>query len=292
MLKVINRLYHLMAALWWMLQGRAGMRKAQRLAQMHRALALPARCAGVYSNRSWQTAETIDVTVIVTCFNYADYVADAVRSVLASACEGFTIELVVIDDVSSDDSPRRLASLLDEASIPMRIIRPWWNVGLSRARNVGLNHARGEFVFILDADNFIESGALRRLCQLARECAADAAYGPLRRVDSAGAELGWLSNRPFDPAFLREQGNFIDAMALFRSTTLRQTGGYDVRLLAVIGGWEDYALWLELAARHAIVAFDPHTVGVYRVKPNSMVNRIHQSEIERAMTYFRARKLR
>lgn len=258
---------------------------------MHRALALPGRCARVHSNEAWQGKRAVDVTVIVTCFNYAAYVGDAVRSVFASDLGGLVVELVVVDDASSDGSALLLKALLEESPLPMRIVRPWWNVGLSRARNLGLFHARGEFVFILDADNFIERSALCRLCRLARESRADAAFGPLRQVDASDAELGWISDRAFDPVFLRAHGNYIDAMALFRSSSLRQLGGYDVRLLEVIGGWEDYAVWLELAARAAVVAFDPVAVGVYRVKPDSMVRRIQASEMEQARLRFRAREL-
>lgn len=289
--RVLAKLRHLAAALWWSLKGR-GTRESERLAQMHRALALPGRCARVRTNAAWQAAGVVDVSVVVTCFNYAGYVEEAVRSVFAAESGGLTFELVVVDDASSDESPRRLRALLEVAPLPMRIVRPWWNVGLSRARNVGLLHARGEFVFILDADNFIEPDALRRLCRLARDRRADAAYGPLRTVAVDGTALGWLSDRPFDPAYLRGHGSYIDAMALFRSNALRRIGGYDVRLLEVIGGWEDYAVWLRLAAQDAVVAFDPAPVGVYRVKPDSMVRRIPAVEFAQAMARFRACKLR
>lgn len=291
MSRVLVKLAHLFAAVWWSWKARNGERVAFRRAQMHRALALPAQCAQVRSNEAWQRPGVVDVTVIVTCFNYGAYVGDAVRSVFTSDVRGLKVELVVVDDASSDDSPERLKVLVQESPLPMRIVRPWWNVGLSRARNLALHHARGEFVFILDADNFVEHSAIRSLCDLARECSADAAYGPLLRVDASGAGLGWLSDRAFDPAFLRAHGNYIDAMALFRSSSLRQLGGYDVRLLEVIGGWEDYAVWLELAARGAVVAFDPAVVGVYRVKPGSMVGLIQPSEIEQVRLRFRARNL-
>ena len=249
-----------------------------RLAQYHRAKALPSWATSVHA--SSKTRERIDISVVIPCFNYADYLEAAVNSVLAAAtrARGLGVEILIIDDCSSDRSHDVAMSLLESAAIPIRIVRPWWNVGLSKARNLGLRHARGEFVFLLDADNTLTPTALADLHARAIAEASDAVYGPLRIVTPDSVHTGWLSERPFDLDSLK-LGNYIDAMALFRRATLVTLGGYDLDLLRVVGGWEDYDVWLRFAKSGLKVSFAPDVViGDYLAKPDSMVNRISLKE--------------
>jgi len=227
-----------------------------------------------------QTQTAVEVSVIITCYNYAAYIGAAIESVFASEREGLSLELIVVDDASTDGSAGRIQASRMAAPIPMISLRTWWNVGVSRARNLGIAKARGQYVFILDADNTLAPGALAAL-HTAAEAAenADAAFGPVHRVKTDGTSDGIVSNRPFDVDFLRKVENYIDAMALFRKSKLIEVGGYNVDLLRIIGGWEDYALWLELAERGSQVVFVDRRIGTYLVKPDSMVSKISRWEL-------------
>jgi FkbM family methyltransferase len=124
------------------------------------------------------------------------------------------------------------------------------------------------------------------------ECAiaekSDAAYGPIRRILPNGEEHSRVSNAPFDPDFLRKQGPYIDAMALFRKSTLVSLGGYNLELLKIIGGWEDYDVWLRLAVDPYKVSFYKNTViGNYLFKPDSMVKKISYKEIINGLNFLR-----
>lgn len=287
--KVLSLLGHAAGLIWLARSARRGDRRAQLGTQFHRAALLPEYGVRKWSNQLAHDVSHVDVSVLVTCFNYEQYVEIAVRSVFPSAADPVRVEIVVVDDASSDGSLALLLRLLAESPLPFRIVRPWWNVGLSRARNLALRNARGTFVFILDADNAVAPSALARLHALAQTEDAAAAYGPIRCVTTDGENAGWLSDRPFDPAFLRNQGNYIDAMAMFRRDLLEEIGGYDVDLLRTIGGWEDYVLWLELAVRGCKVVFDGEVMGTYLTKPDSMVSRITTSELESAERLLRSR---
>lgn len=276
-------------ALWWTLREQRGDRTASRLAQYHRAKLLPEWAVRSWSNASAGAHATPEVSVIITCYNYAHLVRDAIASVLPAAGETLSVEILLVDDASTDGSLDVVCSLLGQLPVPMRVLRPWWNVGVSRARNLGVGRAAGEFVFILDADNQIAAGALARLCARARSEGAAAAYGPVRKVLADGTEVGLVSDRPFDWPFLVNQNNYIDAMALFRRSSLQAIGGYDIELLPVVGGLEDYAVWLEFGARGFKVAFDPAGTGNYLVRPDSMLKRITGKEFRQAKRMFRAR---
>ena len=68
-------------------------------------------------------------------------------------------------------------------------------------------------------------------------------------------------------------------MALFRKDKIIDIGGYDANLLKIIGGWEDYNIWLKMVDRGCMVAFMPYKIGIYRIKPDSMVKKITNEEI-------------
>ena len=271
-----HHLVHAFGAIWYFCIGRFGWPTIDgRLAQYHRAKALPSWAASFC--RSSRDIAPVDISVVITCFNYGEYLESAVNSVVEAALFNtqLTVEILIVDDRSTDNSFSVVKALLQICPLPISIIRPWWNVGVSKARNLSLSHARGDFVFTLDADNTLAKDSLSNLYQRIIAEKSDAAYGPIRRVLPDGAEHSWVSNAPFDPAILCQRGPYIDAMALFRKTTLVSLGGYNINLLKIIGGWEDYDLWLRLADDQYKVSFCKNTViGNYLFKSNSMAKRI------------------
>ena len=261
---------------------------SKRIAQYHRARALP-RWALSYS-RVGLDLEGTDVTIIIPSFNYADRITAAIASAVNAAHENkhFKTEVIVFDDRSTDNSHEIAVRLGWQSGIAFLIIRPIWNVGLVSARNISLRHARGTHVFFLDADNMMSSDGLRSLHGCAVERNADAAYGPIRRIMPGGRHEGFLSNHPFDEDILRKCGNYIDAMALFRKSSLLRVGGYDLELLRLIGGHEDHDLWLRLAAAKAEICYCPEAVvGDYAVKEDSMAQSISAREYADGYLYMK-----
>ena len=116
------------------------------------------------------TGRPIDVSFAVACYNAGDYLEPAIRSVLAQ--EDIALEVLVVDDGSSDDS-RAVAQRLaqeDARVIPLRTPR---NSGPAGARNIALDAMRGQWYAILDADDLILPDRSRRLLALAAKRSAD-----------------------------------------------------------------------------------------------------------------------
>jgi glycosyltransferase involved in cell wall biosynthesis len=90
------------------------------------------------------------VTVLTTLYNKGPFVEEAVRSALAST---FTdLEVLVVDDGSTDDGPGRVAAITDSR---VRLLRSVANAGRPAAANRGFAEARGEFIAVLDADDLM-----------------------------------------------------------------------------------------------------------------------------------------
>jgi glycosyltransferase involved in cell wall biosynthesis len=175
----------------------------------------------------------------------------------------------VVDDGSSDGSREAVrAWSAAHPGMPLLLIGHPYNRGLSAARNSALDFARGELAFVLDADNSLYPRGLERLVEaLDSEPGAVFAYGMLEEV-RGGRPTGLRSYLPWRPARLRA-GNYIDAMALWRTRTLRELGGYtgDLRLY----GWEDYDLWCHAAERGLRGVLVPEVIARYRLTSHSML---------------------
>jgi GT2 family glycosyltransferase len=145
----------------------------------------------------------------------------------------------------------------------MMLIARHANAGVSTARNTAIARARGELIFILDADNVVYPTTIQKLsAALKRAPDASFAYGIISNSDG----MGLVSYLPWDVARLC-QCNYIDAMALIRRSVLDEVGGYDLNFGLI--GWEDYELWLRLAASDSRAEFVPEFVGVYGIHSGS-----------------------
>ncbi|MEY8174955.1 MULTISPECIES: glycosyltransferase [Burkholderia] len=93
------------------------------------------------------------VSVVVPHFNLGEYLPRTLDSVLASTYEN--VEIVVVDDCSTDPLSCLTIERIQTLEGRIRIIRNPMNLGLAATRNVALQHVRGEFVLTLDADDLI-----------------------------------------------------------------------------------------------------------------------------------------
>lgn len=96
------------------------------------------------------------VSVIIPCFNHGRFLRHAAESVLTQTMAD--LELIIVDDGSTDETPTVLAGLDDRRVRP--ITTP--NRGVSAARNAGLEMVRGEFMAFLDADDLWAPDKLAR----------------------------------------------------------------------------------------------------------------------------------
>jgi glycosyltransferase involved in cell wall biosynthesis len=208
------------------------------------------------------------VTVVVPCYNYADFVLEALESVRAQTLG--PLHLVVVDDASTDAMATTVVLewlRTHEARFGRAVLqRHRENAGLAAARNSGFAAAETEFVLPLDADNRLLPACCTRL--LAAMEAADApgfAYGSLRMF---GAADGIFSNEAYRPVRLTG-GNYIDAMALIARWAWAAAGGYDMPRGM---GWEDFDFWCRLAELGLHGIHVDHVVAEYRVHGGSMLD--------------------
>jgi hypothetical protein len=206
-------------------------------------------------------------TVITALYNHATEIVEALDSLLTS--DDLDFDVIVVDDGSTDGSQSAVKKWgTEHPEVPLLLLSHPINRGLPAARNSALDFARGEYCFVLDADNAIFRNCLGDLvAALDSDPGASFAYGILSSY-KGGAPFGLVSFFPWEPPRLCH-GNYIDAMALFRTEALRSMNGYttDRRLY----GWEDYDLFCRFAEEGCRGVFVDNVVASYRASDTSMV---------------------
>jgi glycosyltransferase involved in cell wall biosynthesis len=236
----------------------------------------------LHDNAAFSGSLAPQISVIITLYNYEQFIAGCVESIDRAAAQvSGPIEIVIVDDASTDRSLTTARRVQLGLGRPVRIVQKYLNTGLADARNTGTQIARAPYVFMMDADNLITARGLRLLFEEIERGQHAAAYSLLCRFrGSPENALGLLSYYDWDPEIL-VQAPYIDAMALFRRATLLELGGYDCTL-SQIGwfGWEDYEMWLRFAARGLSVGFVPNMLCFYRHHDKSMSNTTNLFEAE------------
>lgn len=133
-------------------------------------------------------------SIVIPAYNRADYLPPAVESALAQ--EGAEVEVIVVDDGSTDDTA---AVVERHKSVWGERVRYVWQENAERcvARNNGLRHARGEFVAFLDSDDLLRPQHVREcVAALQEDAGAAAAYGDHGLVDAEGKVIREHVPRP------------------------------------------------------------------------------------------------
>lgn len=206
-----------------------------------------------------------EVSVLVTLFNYATLVTETLDSLGASQDIGY--EIIVVDDHSTDDGRAVVQRFMDDhPEVPMVLLGSDINRGLVGARNLGFQRARADKVMVIDADNLVYPNCLRRLADaLGDDPGAAFAYSTL---EDFGVEPGIRSAMAWYVPWLCEV-NYIDAQAMIRKEAFDRVGGYQEH--ADHYGWEDWDLWLRMAAAGEYGVHVPSMLGRYRTQRSSMV---------------------
>jgi len=191
------------------------------------------------------------VSVVIPCYNYGRYLRQCVESVTRNQ-PGIDIEVIIVDDKSTDDSLDVARSIQDRDK-RVRVIPHEQNKGHIATYNDGLEAVTGEFVLLLSADDLATTGALTRAAELlAAEPSVGLVYGnaihfsgdlPASRSEGKGwiiwSGVDWLRDR------CRSGYNVVASPeVVMRTSVLRAIGGYRADLPHA----GDFEMWLRTSA--------------------------------------------
>ncbi|HEP1062504.1 glycosyltransferase [Klebsiella aerogenes] len=112
------------------------------------------------------------ISFVIPAYNAADYIFECVSSIINQKCDGY--EVIIINDGSTDNTAEILASFQKQNS-NVKVYNVS-NGGQSLARNIGVGHAKGEYIFFVDADDLISPDAIDKLYSVLDSCSVDMVF--------------------------------------------------------------------------------------------------------------------
>ena len=208
------------------------------------------------------------VSIIIPCYNYARFLKTSVQCALNQTYKN--IEVIVVNDGSTDNTDEVAKNIKNIIYIEQE------NKGISGARNTGIEHASGDWIYTLDADDTISENLILDSVELiddnytivgpiAFDCDIDfnliGTYWPTEYTIKTN------TNTFFDLL----TGNRTCGNSLFSKEMWEKVGGYDV---SFDKGCEDWAFWIEMVKNGCIIKYvrknEPYFK--YRKHGNSILN--------------------
>ena len=188
------------------------------------------------------------VSVILPTYNRAHLIERAVRSVLDPSFED--VEVIVVDDGSTDDTPDVIARIKDAR---VRYVRLDENEGAARARNLAIEAARAPWLAFQDSDDEWLPGKLAAQMEHLENAGSDGCFG--QGIMHHGAR-SWTAPQGFDPArrplpqVLLRTNVIPMATSIVRRDAVLAAGGFDEALPRL----QDWDLWLRVV-EHAELSY-------------------------------------
>jgi glycosyltransferase involved in cell wall biosynthesis len=205
--------------------------------------------------------ENVDlVSVIIPSRNRCERLAGAIESVMKQSWSN--IEVIVVDDASTDDTPQYLAGLLNDGGILLKVVRNEIAQGGSGARNQGIALAQGQYVAFLDDDDvWLPEKLTRQIGMMKANPSASAASCSFWVQHSSGKRALKHVVMPRESQQILHTNHLGGAsMCLTTRQMLIDIGGFD----ATLRSGQDWDLWIRLNDRgRVVVCADPLVSYIY-----------------------------
>lgn len=210
------------------------------------------------------------VSVVIPCYNDHLFIERCLNSVISQSYPN--IEVIVVDDGSNNETKAILNSLRPKIN---RLLSQS-NLGQSSARNNGIKAADGEFIFVLDSDDYIESSFVEKAV---RQFELSSSIGLVSCYTKRISEKGDTFDL-FEP-----KGGGLDSFLIYNSALSsmfykndwEKIGGYDEGMRDGFEDWEFYIRMMSLGFKAYII---PEVLLNYTIRKNSTTSRANKKKYE------------
>ncbi len=209
------------------------------------------------------------VSIIIPCFNQEKYIGETLQSVLNQTYSNW--ECIVVDDGSKDNS----ATIIKDVAAKNKKIHYIYkrNEGVSKARNLGLEKAKGQFIQFLDADDVLDAKKIKRSLE-------EVLMNKDLRIVVTNFKMMSSDSKEIYPAFCqitKESISFENFLFNFFSIQL-QCGLFDKKLFDTLrfpenlSAQEDWIVWITLLKEKPNYSFVDLPLAFYRMNPFGRMN--------------------
>jgi len=207
------------------------------------------------------------ISVIIPCYNAENWIQETLESVFKQEGE-FKLEIIVVDDGSTDRSVDIIESEFHEVNL-IQIEKQ----GPSKARNIGTQESKGQYLQYLDADDLLAPGKLKKQIDLLEKTGADVSYGNWQKLEKNNNEQYYKSDvvrRELISPEIDLFGTFWcpPAVYLFKRSIVEKVGGGNENLPII----QDARFALDCALHGAKFEYVDEVVAYYRVHDSNSVS--------------------
>jgi glycosyltransferase involved in cell wall biosynthesis len=202
------------------------------------------------------------VSVVIPCFNYGQYIEEAIDSVLNQTFQNF--EIIIVDGGSTDTSTVQKLKSLNKPRTTIYYREGQHLVGDNR--NYGIEKAQGKYICCLDADDKLKPTYLEKGLFLAEAYNFDIVYPSVQRFE--GDNIIWSVN---EVNFLScADGDVLSTTAIFKKKAWETVKGYRDWGLGEHHVPEDWEFWVRLLGHGYRAKRIPEPLMLYRVHRNGL----------------------
>lgn len=211
------------------------------------------------------------VTLGVTSYNYSMYIIDALNSLLTQTYNN--IELIIVDDHSTDNCPALIEAWIKENNINCKYIHHTENKGITKTLNEVVSLAGGKYILHFATDDMLMPERIERQVKILEDAGDEygVCYANVNIINEHGQSRGRYTR---ENEFVKHEGDVLEAYllkglsfatpgCLLRTGLYKKTGLYDERILI-----EDYNFWLRAFASTKVKYCDYPGL-IYRKKEQS-----------------------
>lgn len=202
------------------------------------------------------------VSIIMPSYNSSSFIHYSIQSVLNQTYSNW--ELIIVDDVSSDNSNAIIERCLKE-DFRIKLVKLKKNSGPAIARNKGIEEAKGKYISFLDSDDLWLPNKLEKQIDFMKENNVFLCYASYTIIDEESNEIG---------KFIIPK-NKVNYQGLLKTCIIGNlTAIYDVEKIGKVYmedvGHEDYTLWLKILKEINYAHGIEESLAQYRVRNHSI----------------------
>lgn len=197
------------------------------------------------------------VSIIIPCYNYGIWLKEAIDSVLKSNYQD--LEIIVVDDGSNDSTTMQIIKELEHSKVEAIKVLRQENQGVSVARNNGIKASMGEYILMLDADDYIHPDYIQKAVDiLDNNSNIGIVYSDFKQI---GEKDKIIRCEDWDSIKILYYGILLNT-SFFRKKDWEKVGGYKAVMKDVFEDWEFWISLAEIGVRGYRI---PEVLAYYRI---------------------------
>lgn len=204
-------------------------------------------------------ADEVDVSIIVPSYQQGSFVKACLDSIIAQ--DGVSVEILVFDSESTDETPAVLEEYLSRAECVIEK-----DLGQANAINKGLRRCKGRIIGYLNSDDAIAPGALKHVLNCwKQDPSIDLLYGKAKYIDESGSIIGEYKTKQWDWGRFKGECFICQPAAFWSRRVMEHIGFMDESLECSV----DYDYWMRIAQSGGKICFVDQCLAYSRDYPST-----------------------